>query len=105
MKIEVLYIDGCHAFQEAVRETAQALIDLGLKEDIVVKRVDTVDESKKLKFTGSPDIKINGEDVDPDFNKIKKFETIGCRPYFYKGKSYDFPPKEMIIEAIRKFGG
>lgn len=62
----------------------------------------------------SPSITINRQDVEQitGENKQKKnactccSELVGeqaeCRTYIYKGKKYDYIPKEMIIEAIQR---
>jgi hypothetical protein len=53
------------------------------------------------RFFGSPTVQVNGEDVDPKAKMVTKYGMSSCRPYFWNGKSYDYPPKEMIMEALR----
>ena len=63
----------------------------------------------------SPSILINGKDVEKIVNKKSKLKrntcsdccqlaghTVNCRTFTYKGKSYDYIPKEMILEAIKE---
>ena len=53
-------------------------------------------------FIGSPTIQINGEDLDPEVNAGMPYQGH-CRVYIYKNKPFEFPPKEMILEALKRF--
>jgi len=62
----------------------------------------------------SPSILINGKDVEKLVNRNSKLKSnvcsdccqltggsVNCRTFTYKGKNYDYIPKEMIAEAIK----
>ena len=73
-------------------------------------------KEKKLpesKIHLSPSILINGQDIEKLLNKSSKSKSnscsdccslighsVNCRTFSYKGKNYDYIPKEMIMEAI-----
>lgn len=102
MKIQLLHTKDCHAWMEAEKELKQALDEAGLKTTYEVVLVENLDQAQKYRFSGSPQILIDGEDIDPMAKNIKNFSVASCRPYFYQRKSYDYPPKEMILEYLMK---
>lgn len=67
----------------------------------------------KSKIHLSPSILINGRDIENILNKNSKLKSnvcsdccqligraVNCRRFNYKGKSYDYIPREMITDAI-----
>jgi len=74
-----------------------------LKSDITLKKVKISSEkdAKNLRFLGSPTIRINGVDVDPDATNDNE-GFVGCRIYRYKGRIFQYPPKEMIESAFKR---
>lgn len=58
------------------------------------------DEARKFHFAGSPQIMVNGKDIDYEAEKITNFHASGCRPYFYHGGFSDYPPRAMLEEAL-----
>ena len=83
-------------------ELETALDEVRLPVKFIMIRIDKLADAKKMKFAGSPAIHIDGEDIDPKAREIKKFAVVACRPYYYEGKSYDWPPKSMIVDALKK---
>ena len=101
MKIKLLHTSDCHVWQEAERQLATALGELNLPKEYEVILIGNEKQAKENHFLGSPQITIDGADIDPMTKNAHSFNAISCRPYFYKGKFYDYPPKEMIKEAIK----
>lgn len=88
-----------------MERSSKKTIEEALKESkikAVVKRVkvSSEDEAKRLRFPSSPTARINGVDVDPMVKETTG--AIGCRVYMYHGKIYEFPPKELIAEAVER---
>jgi len=102
MKIEFLHTEDCHVWQKTLPLLKEAMKEDGIKDTIDVFVIKTQKDAQKHKFSGSPTIKINGEDIDPMAKKVTRYSPASCRPYFYKGKFYDYPPKEMILEALQR---
>jgi len=73
-----------------------------LKAEVMINkvRVSSEDEAKQLRFPGSPTVRINGFDIDPAAKQVAGY--IGCRIYVYKGRTYEYPPKEMIESALER---
>lgn len=102
MKIKFLHTEDCHVWQKALPLLEEAVKEFRIKEKIKVITIKTQKEAQKHKFSGSPTIKLNGKDIDPMAKRVTKYSPASCRPYFYKGKFYEYPPKEMIAEALQK---
>ncbi len=103
-KIMFLHTDCCHAYHQAFDELEKALKENGVPVQFEVILITSEEEAKKYKFFGSPTIQINGEDVDTKARMVTKYGMSSCRPYFWKGKSYDYPPKGMILKTLNVIG-
>ena len=102
MKIEVLYVPGCPNYQPAVERIQQLLISESLKADIEGIPVRTEVAAEALEFPGSPTIRVNGTDVEPNHNNAT---GLACRLYANSG---GVPSEEMLRAALlsaRQRGG
>lgn len=100
MKIQLLHTADCHAWKDSLSTLEDTLKTKGLEAKYEVILIEKEDQAKKYKFSGSPAILVDSIDVDPLARNVKTYSVSSCRPYFYQGKTYDFPPKEMILEAL-----
>ncbi len=100
-KIRLLHTESCHAYHEALDEIEKSLKEKGLPVEFEVTLITSQEQAEKYKFFGSPTIQVNGEDVDPRAKTATKYGMSSCRPYFWEHKSYDYPPKEMIMKALK----
>jgi hypothetical protein len=100
-QIRLLHTPDCHAYHQALDELEAALreVDLPVRMEIVV--ITSEVQAKRYRFFGSPAIHIDGRDVDPLAANATQYHAQACRSYFWQGKSYDFPPKEMILRALK----
>jgi len=105
MEIELLYSEGCHTWKKTLVLLKEIVI-LKEKEDVKVKlvKINTQEEAEKYHYFGSPQINIDGKDIDPMAEKITNFSAAGCRLYVYEGKTYELPPEGMIKEALNRGG-
>lgn len=99
--IRLLHTEGCHTYHQAFDEIEKALKEKGLPVQFEVVMITSEEEAKEYKFFGSPAVEVNGEDVDPKAKMVTKYGMSSCQPYFWEGKSYDYPPKEMIMETLK----
>ncbi len=95
-KVQYLYVDGCHAWLDGIKELHNALIGKGFIPNFEVICITTNEMAKKYKFCGSPAILIDKVDVDDMAKYVKNYSMASCRPYHFKGKSYEFVTKEII---------
>jgi glutaredoxin len=98
--VEILYTDECPFWKETLRLISEVIADL--KTDVTIKKVKVKSEedAKKLKFPGSPTVRVNGVDIDPAATETAGY--IGCRIYRQQGKTYELPPKQMIKAGFER---
>lgn len=100
--ITLIHNVQCHVWKKALDEIEAALKELALDINYCVLVVTTENQAQEQKFPGSPTIKVNGKDIDPMAENLTNYNLLGCRTYLYKDKIYEYPPKEMIKEALLK---
>ncbi|MFB6291541.1 MAG: DUF2703 domain-containing protein [Candidatus Bipolaricaulia bacterium] len=103
--VEVLHNEDCHVWRKALEITRDALDEEGIQYDVHEDLVETKEEAKRKGFSGSPQVKINGRDVDPDAGDITNYNVEGCRLYFYEGEVYEHPPEKMVLDFLEKIRG
>ena len=117
LKIEFLYYDKttcrrCISTDKSVKLTLREL-----KKVIKNAKVKIDFKERKLpksKTHLSPSILINGKDVEKLVSKNSRLKSnvcsdccqltgcpVNCRTFIYKGRSYNYIPKEMIMEAVK----
>jgi hypothetical protein len=80
--------------QEALRlEGADAAVD--------VITVENLEAARRLRFLGSPSVRVNGADVEPSANDRTPYGLF-CRLYGCGNDTAATPPIEMIRVAIRR---
>lgn len=98
MKIEVLYFEGCPNYLPAVDRLKAVLRLAGLPAEVSVIEVTSESAVKKLKFFGSPTIRINGLDIEADSRNVND-TGFACRRY-----PGGLPSEAMIRAALREAG-
>lgn len=98
--IEVLYTEDCPFWREVTETIEEVLKESKIKAVVKRVKVSGEDEAKRLRFPGSPTVRINDVDVDPMFKETTG--AISCRVYTYQGKIYELPPKDMIAKAVKR---
>ncbi|MBI2640050.1 MAG: DUF2703 domain-containing protein [Candidatus Sungbacteria bacterium] len=100
LSIQVLHNNQC-TFWRSDWALLESLIKEGkIDADFEEVLIDTDEKAKQYRFFGSPQVNINGVDVDPMAAQMTNFHWTGCRPYFYKNQTYDYAPEAMIMEAV-----
>ncbi len=65
MKIEVLYLPGCRAHASVVEMAREVIQELGLAAEIVEIPVRSQAEAERVRFLGSPSVRVDGIDIEP----------------------------------------
>jgi hypothetical protein len=101
MKIELLYFDGCPS-HEALLPTLRALLaDEGIETEVELRRVESVEAAERERFLGSPTVRVNGDDIDPDAAARTDF-GMKCRLYRSSEGTSGVPPERWVLSAIRR---
>lgn len=93
-----MYFDDCPNWQAVLEEIKGLLATKGVEDQVDLIRVTSSQEAERLQFPGSPTIRINGEDVDPEVPS-SGFE-LACRVYEVDGELMGRPPTEWIDAAL-----
>lgn len=100
MRIELLHWEGCPSTDEARELLAQVLADRGVDDAIQLREVTTQAEAEELRFPGSPTIRIDGRDIDPEGAEARP--ALNCRIYkLPDGRISPVPAREQLEEALR----
>jgi hypothetical protein len=99
VRIDFLFWRGCPSHPEA-RELLQEVLDARRVEAEVVEReVDSQEEAQELAFPGSPTIRVDGRDVDPEGAGARP--ALTCRIYHLPdGRVSPVPTREQLEEAF-----
>jgi hypothetical protein len=66
VRVEVLFVPGCPNYEPALERLKRVLVSEGLDVEVRGVPVNTGEDATALMFPGSPTIRIDGEDVEPD---------------------------------------
>jgi hypothetical protein len=97
-QVEFLYFKSCPGHKEALANLKAALQESEVNADLVLINVTTEAQAAKVRFQGSPSIRVNGKDLDGR----NEGHSYGCRIYQMGGKITPTPSKEFIQEKLRE---
>jgi hypothetical protein len=99
MRIEFLFWEGCPSHPEALQLLQEVLEDRGVPAPVEVREVFTREDAVALAFPGSPTIRIDGLDVDPE--GASEPPSLTCRVYrLPDGRPSPVPSRQQLEEAI-----
>lgn len=99
MKVELLFISDCPNYLEAWSLLEDVLQAERISAPIEMIRVRTAEDARRLRFPGSPTIRIDGKDIE----EAPEAE-YGLRYRRYKGASgpRGSPTRALIHQAVRE---
>ena len=98
MRIELLYADGDPAAMTARQNLVEVLNEDAFETPIQMVAVASHDDAQLLEMRGSPTIRIDGADIDPEWDG-----PISMAPRDYGGGPV--PPKDLIRIAVTRARG
>ncbi len=101
MKIELLWFKGCPNHAPARLMLRRVLAARGLSEAVEEVEVRSDDDAVRLRFTGSPTIRVNGIDVDPGFVEGGAY-AMGCRVYVTGDGLRGVPERAWVEQAVAR---
>jgi hypothetical protein len=101
MKVQVLYFDGCPHYSPTEDLVTETLRAQGIDAEVERVAVTTPEQAQSIEFLGSPTVRINGLDVEPEA-RIQKGYGFGCRTYLDDGKRTGLPSRQTIQRAIEE---
>lgn len=102
MKIEFLWYEDCPSHEAGLRLLKDVLAELDVDANVQRIKIETEEQVEKLQFPGSPTIRVNGEDIDPD-GAANLPSALTCRAYRREdGRISPLPSKDQLREAIQR---
>jgi hypothetical protein len=98
--LEVLVFDGCPNVDATLARARAAIESSNMPAELRLVRVASDDEARRLRFLGSPTVRVDGVDVDRTAKRRDDF-GLQCRIYSVSGRLESAPPEEWIAAALR----
>ena len=103
MKVEVLYFEGCPTYVAAEETLRRVLAEKGIEAGVVeLVAVNTDEEARRLRFPGSPTIRVVGRDLFPA--PEREDWRLGCRVYATPKGLKGSPTAGMLKDALTTEG-
>jgi hypothetical protein len=100
MRVQLLYFDGCPNATKALEDLNAVLDAEGLTVDVERIRVRNPSHARRLQFLGSPSIRVDGRDVEPEARSRTDYGFM-CRTYHSSERVASTPSRKQILRAIR----
>ncbi len=94
--IEVLYFEGCPNLGPTIALARDVAAELGIAAEIREVEIRDGADAKRLRFLGSPTVRVNGVDIDPEAVNRTDY-AFGCRLWGETG----VPERELMRSALR----
>ena len=98
MRVELLYADGDPAAMPTRQNLVEVLTEDAFETPIQMIAVASDEDAELLGMRGTPTIRIDGADIDPDWTG-----PVGLAPRSYGGGSV--PGKDLIRRAVERARG
>jgi hypothetical protein len=99
MRVEVLYFDGCPNHEALPRRLRELLAHGGISSGVELRRITDDETAQRERFLGSPTVRVNGLDVEPDAERRTDY-GIKCRLYRAAGDVSGQLPEEWLRAAL-----
>ncbi len=97
-KVHVLYFEGCPNHLETVDRVSDVIAALGLRTRVEEIEVKTVEDAERLRFLGSPSVRVGDVDIEPDARASSAY-GFACRMY---GAGEGVPSRGLIAAALQE---
>lgn len=101
MKVELLYFEGCPTYRKVEKTLREVLSEAGTEVEMELIAVNTDEEAERLRFPGSPTIRVDGRDLFPIPGRASY--ALGCRTYATPEGLKGYPIPEMIQTRLSGF--
>jgi hypothetical protein len=80
LEVEILYFDGCPNHAGAIGLVDRVANELGIEPELSLVNVQDEEAAHRLRFLGSPTIRVNGRDIDPGSEGRSDY-GLSCRVF------------------------
>jgi hypothetical protein len=99
-KVEVLVFEGCPNVETTLAQVRAALASTNEAADVSVVLVESDEAAARLRFLGSPTVRVDGVDVESSAGARDDY-GLQCRVYSIDGRLRGAPPADWIASALR----
>ena len=100
--VEIFYFDGCPNHHPAVALVERISRELGIEPEIRLVNVPDNETAQLVRFLGSPTIRVDGRDVDPNTAERDDY-GLSCR-VFHTDRGIAGNPEERWVRAALRGG-
>ena len=99
MKIELLTFEGCPNAQSARRLVERVVAESHVETEIAYVDVPDPEAAGRLRFLGSPTIRVDGRDIEPGADERTEY-VLACRIYRTEQGTAGVPDDRWLREAL-----
>ena len=104
MLVEILYFDGCPNHHPAIALVERLSRELGIAPDLRLVNVRDRPAAQRLRFLGSPTIRVGGVDVDP-WTAERDDYGLSCRIFQTEAGVSGQPDERWVRDALVRQAG
>jgi hypothetical protein len=97
--VEILYFDGCPNHHPALAMVERVSRELGIEPEIRLVNVPDDETARQVRFLGSPTIRVDGRDVDPDTAERDDY-GLSCRVFRTDSGIVGQPEERWVRDAL-----
>ena len=97
--VEILYFDGCPNHEPSLALVERVDRELGTSADVRLVNVADQEAAERLRFLGSPTIRVAGVDVDPHAGGRDDY-VLSCRVYRTDSGFAGQPEERWVRDAL-----
>jgi hypothetical protein len=97
--VEILYFEDCPNHEQTYELVEVVAAKLGLQPTIALVDVPDPAAAARLRFLGSPSVRVDGRDVEPDAERRHEF-ALSCRVYHTAHGLSRQPDRDWIRSAL-----
>jgi hypothetical protein len=101
--VEILYFDGCPNHHPALALVERVSRELGIEAEIRLVNVPDQESARRVRFLGSPTIRVDGRDVDPYADERNDY-ALACRVFRTDAGVVGQPDERWIRSALVEAG-
>jgi hypothetical protein len=102
--VEVLYVEHCPNFPAALALVERVAAELGVDAQVQATMVNDQAAAEQARFVGSPTVRVNGRDVDPE-GELAAGYTLECRLYRHEHRLAGYPQERSVRDALLRSAG
>ena len=104
MKLELLYFDDCPSHEALLQRLNELLFEAQVAVEVEQRRVGSDAAAQRERFLGSPTLRVDGVDVDPDARDRTDY-GLKCRLYPTSDGLRGAPRDEWVLSALEHAAG